>query len=156
MNYRNLAAAFALGALVVAAPLTAARASDEGKPGGPGDYLVHVGKWPVWASQVKQQRTDVKPAAPRVAAKPRLTPVTVGKRTLVAVDGVVRDPFCPVHAPVLAKAKADTSRDACEIEGGVCTATLTGRAASEKSRTEKSRGYFRQRGKATEWVPADR
>ena len=135
-------------AAVVALGASAARADDV-RPGGTSDYLIHVGKQPVWASQAK--KTETRPdggAERRREAKTRLTPVTVGKRTLVAVNGVVRDPVCPAHGPLLAKGTPES----CEIEGGICTAATTAR---KHSRTE-SRGYFRQNGKAIEWVPAPR
>jgi len=145
-----------IAALAAAAALTtipaagrAVAAGDDVRPRGPGDYLVHVGKQPVWASQAK--KTETRPdggAERRREAKTRLTPVTVGKRTLVAVNGVVRDPVCPAHGPLLAKGAPES----CEIEGGICTAATTAR---KHSRTE-SRGYFRQNGKAIEWVPAPR
>ena len=91
---------FVAALAAAAASITPLAAQGTPAPGHPGDYLVHVGKRPVWASSL------TKPKAPAAVSQQRPYcrdyPVTVGKRSVLAsslpqnrnADGT--SPFCCV------------------------------------------------------------
>jgi hypothetical protein len=116
--------ASALAAFVAGALTTAAKADG---PGGPGDYLVIEGKRTVWASQVRRQPKVTDPSTASTVKPGRLGTVIVGKRSLVTVDGVVRDAEGTLNGrPLYAATEADRNR------AGVAAGDGTSKAVSSE------------------------
>ena len=86
-------------------PAVAAASQGFTPPGGKGDYLVHIGKRPLWASTLPRQRgtsvADLRDSTRAWTQGDRDYLVTVGKRTLWASQ--VRPPAFGVAAPTLRK-----------------------------------------------------